>query len=167
MELNPAYQFLSKEKAWIQMGIIAALFIYLSFIRHRLPWNLEQQMPGIILGGLAFGNLLLLLLNPIIYIENIKAFAANFFHQSGWGFFAIFLLIFLLSLPINQYHFGYMDLAWIGYLLLGVAVCWARDGILREGIGDSGNRVMLQAVPLIVYSMTIRIIVCNTERFNR
>jgi hypothetical protein len=164
MELNPAYQFLSKEKAWIQMGIIAALFIYLSFIRHRLPWNLEQQMPGIILGSLAFGNLLLLLLNPIIYIENIKAFAANFFHQSGWGFFVCFVFILLLSLPMEQYHFGYMDLVWTGYFLLGVAVCWARDGMLREGVGDSGNRVMLQAVPFIIYAMTMRAVGCLREK---
>ena len=164
MELNPAYQFLSKEKAWIQMGIIAALFIYLSFIRHRLPWNLEQQMPGIILGGLAFGNLLLLLLNPIIYIENIKAFAANFFHQSGWGFFVCFVFILLLSLPMEQYHFGYMDLVWTGYFLLGVAVCWARDGMLREGVGDSGNKVMLQAVPFIIYAMTMRVVGCLREK---
>ena len=166
MELNPAYQFLSEKKAGVQIGLLAVLFIYLSFIRHRLPWNLEQQMPGIILGCLALGNVLLLMINPFIYIENIKAFASNFFHQSGWGFFVCFVVILLISLPKGQYHFGYMDLVWTGYFLLGVAVCWARDGILREGVGDSGNRVMLQAVPFVVYALTIRIVDCIKDERN-
>lgn len=65
---------------------------------------------------------------------------------------------------MEQYHFGYMDLVWTGYFLLGVAVCWARDGMLREGVGDSGNRVMLQAVPFIIYAMTMRAVGCLREK---
>ena len=44
----------------------------------------------------------------------------------------------------------------ISYVLCVLLVAFGRGAELRKGIGDSGNRVMLTAVPLIVFAMTLR-----------
>ncbi len=53
---------------------------------------------------------------------------------------------------------GFMEFIVSGYLLITLAVGFARGDPLQENIGDSGNRVLLQAVPLIVYAVTERVI---------
>ena len=41
----------------------------------------------------------------------------------------------------------------ISYILMCNAVLFARNGALRVGSGDSGNRVLMQIVPFVIYTL--------------
>lgn len=158
MDINAPYTFLTEKKALVQLAGMAAVLFYLFFIRDRYFKKLQAHMNYLILAGLLLINLGLCVLDYHIYFGNLQAFGANLFNQSGWGLFPGLVIAMLILLPKKGYSLSYTELLWIGYLLITLAVCWARDGVLREGAGDSGNRVLLQIVPLVVYAFTIRVI---------
>ncbi|MFT3982501.1 MAG: hypothetical protein QM697_01230 [Lachnospiraceae bacterium] len=156
MDINAPYTFLTEKKAAVQLLGMAAVLLYLTLIRGRYFKTLQKHIEAVIMAGLLLVNAGLCVLDFTIYFGNLKAFGANLFHQSGWGLFPAFVIAMLLLLPKKGIPFRYHDLLWTGYLLITLAVCWARDGILREGVGDSGNRVLLQIVPLVVFALTLR-----------
>ncbi len=156
MDIDAPYTFLTEKKAVVQLVGMAAVLLYLTLLRGRYFKKLQMHMEAVIIAGLLLVNAGLWVLDSTIYFGNLKAFSANLFNQSGWGLFPAFVIAMLLLLPKKGVSFGYHDLLWTGYLLITLAVCWARDGILREGVGDSGNRVLLQIVPLIVFALTLR-----------
>lgn len=167
MDINAPYKFLTEKKAIVQLVGMLAVLLYLLFIRGRYFKKLQTHMEIVIIAGLLLINAGLCVLDFSIYYGNLKAFSANLFNQSGWGLFPAFVIAMLLLLPKKGISFGYHDLLWTGYLLITLAVCWARDGILREGVGDSGNRVLLQIVPLIVFALTLRAVEwCKKEMKN-
>ena len=44
----------------------------------------------------------------------------------------------------------------VGFLLIVIAASYGRGDVLAENVGDSGNRVMLQIVPLVVMTLSHR-----------
>ncbi len=56
------------------------------------------------------------------------------------------------------YGLGYEDLCFVAYLLTALAVSFARDDALRESIGDSGNRVLLQGTLLAFYAAAMHVV---------
>lgn len=158
MDIAAPYAFLTEKKALVQLAGIAAVLLYVLLIRNRHFKKLQEHMIFLIILVLLLVNLGLCILDWTLYVGNLQAFGANLFNQSGWGLFPCFVIAMLVLLPKKGYPLQYEDLLWIGYLLITLAVCWARDGILREGVGDSGNRVLLQVVPLIVFGLTMRAI---------
>lgn len=41
----------------------------------------------------------------------------------------------------------------VGFLLIVIAASFGRGDVLYENVGDSGNRVLLQIVPLVVITL--------------
>lgn len=158
MDIIAPYTFLTEKKAFIQMVGLGMVAIYFLVIRGRFFVKLQRHIQWIIMGGLLFCNIGLFSLDTSLYVGNLQAFAKNLFNQSGWGLLPCFAIAVWILLPKKGYSFAYSDLLWLGYLLTTLAVCWARDGVLREGVGDSGNRVLLQIVPLVVYALTMQVI---------
>ena len=52
----------------------------------------------------------------------------------------------------------YWDLCFACYLLAALAVCFAREDALRESIGDSGNRVLMQGTLIAFFALADHII---------
>ncbi|HOO27673.1 MAG TPA: hypothetical protein PLU43_04355, partial [Lachnospiraceae bacterium] len=158
MQIAAPYRFLTGEKALVQLAAMLAVLLYFLIVRGRFLKKLTEHMAAVIIAGLLLVNVGLCVLDWDIYIGNLEAFGANLFHQSGWGLFPAFVLAMLFLLMKKERSFHYFDLLTVGYLLTTLAVCWARDGVLREGVGDSGNRVLLQIIPLVVFALTRRTI---------
>ena len=59
---------------------------------------------------------------------------------------AAYVLVFTVTLGKEKDRtvITYWDVCFLSYLLASLAVCFAREGALRENIGDSGNRVLMQ-----------------------
>lgn len=159
--LDNIYLFMSPQKAVILVGFIVAAIIYLWFIYPRLPEKLVRILPGLYIAALAGGNLLLLLFDPAHYTGNLAAFYANLFRQSGWGmlpYFVVAMTAFLIAQhfitkaskegmteAVNMYDITLTA----GFVLIVLAASFGRGDVLAEEVGDSGNRVLLQVVPLV------------------
>ena len=140
--------------------MIAGAGNYIAFVQERLPEGLKKKLPWIYAGGLVLGNLILLIRNSELYIGDLKAFTANLFRQSGWGMFPYFVISMTVVLVIEYVlrkekneaddFDSFNILLTAGFLLLTMIASFGRGDVLGENIGDSGNRVMLQIVPLVV-----------------
>lgn len=176
---NP-YTFLTPGKALIQGAAFVCIIVYLAFIRDRLGAAIKNRLPLLFIGGLVGVNGLLFLYKKELYIGNLKAFYGNFCGQSGWGMLphlaiASIVIIIVANLIINKesgkskrdpnaFERHFFLLLTIGFMLVTLAVSFMRGDVLLVAVGDSGNRVMLQAAPLIIYTITLYFIRLN-ERF--
>ncbi len=156
MGVDPLYSFMSRTNMIVMLLFIAAIIIYLAFIRGKRLIAIQKHYTILLLGGLVFTNVFLAFFSTERYMGNLKFFMINIIHQNGWGVFGVFLPVALLLLPIGidlRKQIEFPVLFPLGYVLFTVALCWARDGTLREGIGDSGNRVLMQIVPFVIYTL--------------
>lgn len=176
---NP-YTFLTPGKALIQGAAFVCVIIYIAFIRDRLSEKVKKKLPLLLIGALIGVNVLLLIYKKDLYIGNLKAFYGNFCGQSGWGMLphlaiASIVIIIAANLIINResgkskvdseaFERHFFLLITIGFMLVTLAVSFMRGDVLLIAVGDSGNRVMLQAAPLIIYTITLYFIRLN-ERF--
>ncbi len=152
MKIIAPYRFLTEEKALLILSLMAAGFVFLSCVRERLFLKLQKHTGILIIVGMIGVNLLLCASDPGMYLENLRAFAENIAHKGGWGFFPATILV-LYALSLNRsFRFNFLDLCGFSYLLYAFAVCFMREGGMQAYAGDSGNRVLLQAVPLVLFA---------------
>ncbi len=168
MDINAPYTFLTREKAVIELAALVLVFVYILFLRGR--WGfLNRHMGGLILFGLVCVNLVLFLLDRTLYINNMTTFIRNLSNRSGWGAFPVTVLSVVLVTSVcrltdkKPFKLNGADLFVLGYILLTFAVCFARGNELQENIGDSGNRVLLQIVPMTVFALYIHVLDLMTE----
>lgn len=160
--LDNIYTFLRPEKAAVLVGVIVIAGVYIMFIEPRIPEKFAGYLPVAYIGALALGNVLLFVMNRELYIGNLKAFYANLFRQSGWGMMPYFVIAMTLLLAaeyvirrvrkekseVKAYDPFTMTLA-VGFVLIVLAASYGRGDVLSEVVGDSGNRVLLQIVPVV------------------
>ena len=163
MKIDAPYTFLTPVKALVQFAAIAAVSVYILFIRNRLSEKIRGYFGMFILSCLIFVNAVLFLYDRSLYIENAKAFIHNLSDQSGWGLFpmiviGVYVMWFIARSKKTGYNDTYWDLCFAAYLLTAIAVSFARDDALRESIADSGNRVMLQVTLLAFFASAMRVI---------
>ncbi|MBR4573306.1 MAG: hypothetical protein IKO16_00185 [Lachnospiraceae bacterium] len=162
--LDNMYLFLSPVKAVLIICMMIGAGIYLAFIQNRLPDNISRHLSLIYIGALLAGNIVLALYDGTHYFGNLAAFRDNLFRQSGWGMFPYLViassafLIFECAVSCftkanRKYPSGFAITLAAGFLLIVIAASFGRGDLLAEDVGDSGNRVLLQIVPLIVMAL--------------
>ena len=97
------------------------------------------------------------------YIGNLKMFYLNVRIGAGWGYFGYIAFVVMAALLIRavikkEWYLSFFDSLMLSYVLGVFIVSFGRGDSLRKGVGDSGNRVMLTAVPLIVFAVSLRIL---------
>ncbi|MCR5356428.1 MAG: hypothetical protein K6E63_03405 [Lachnospiraceae bacterium] len=163
MDIDAPYTFLTPVKAVIQIAAVIAVAAYVLFLRDRLPSFFNKRLDILIPAGLALVNAVLCVYNPGRYLGNLKSFVFNISHRSGWGLFpmliiGIYVLCFIVSKGEGTFKYTFADLCFLSYLLTCLAVGFARGDALRESIGDSGNRVLLQVTILAFFAACDHII---------
>lgn len=161
MTITAPYRFMTEEKEIIQLVLMAVVMIYFIFIRGRIFVGLQYYLRYIIPIGLLLLNGLLYVRNPEGFMENIVAFKANILHVGGWGIFPVVVIMlyamsFIISSKKKEY-FNFFDTIAFSFVLYAIAVAFMREGGLRAGVGDSGNRVLMQVVPLLSFGAFIHI----------
>lgn len=152
MDITAPYKFLTPMKALMMVGIMAAVLVYLLFIRGRLFNKFFGHLRLIIAVGLIGLNGLLFINNPSVYMGNLSTFIGNVMYKGGWGVIvAVVLSVYLICLT-NGFEFGYWDFMTFTYLFYSIAVSFMRENGLQLGAGDSGNRVLLQVVPMLLFA---------------
>ena len=157
MGVDPVYSFLDVKKALAITLSLAALLVYILLIRDRMlkAEFIHRYYRMIIILVLLFGNIVFLAVNPDRYISNLLTIYRNIRLGHGWGYFGIFMVIaaIFIAADILRSRFAkieFLDFIWVCFILTVIAACWARGGMLRMGVGDSGNRIMMETVPLTV-----------------
>ncbi|MBO6132922.1 MAG: hypothetical protein J6P05_01120 [Lachnospiraceae bacterium] len=165
LRVDPLYSFLDIKKSMIAIGTVLFTALYVIFFRERLNKLYGKFMPILFIALLAAGNLSLLLIGRERYIENLRAFYLNIRLSNGWGLFGIPFLAYACWVFYSMIKhwkgdspLPWLDLIWISAFMMIVAVSWARGGALAVRTSDSGNRVMMQIVPLVVYAGYLRTI---------
>jgi hypothetical protein len=161
LRVDPLYSFLGTANVIVMLGFMLGIVVYLKFIRGRRLMALQKHYTWALLLALAGGNGVIAFISPDRYLGNLRFFWINILKQNGWGDFVIFIPLLLLMIPSRvdlKKEIEFPVVFTVGYLLFTVALCWARDGTLRVGIGDSGNRVLMQIAPFVIYTITVLLI---------
>lgn len=170
--LKSTYTFMTKEKAIIAIAFLASIIIYaylMDAVNKRIKKGINNNFVKLIaytftnpliitMLALIFVNFGLFVYDHNLYIVNIKSFIKNTLNQSGWGFFVAVIIVFILLIPKKKISTNYFDFVYIGFVLMVIALCFARGGDLRESFADSGNRVLLQVVPFVLFAFSFRFI---------
>ena len=151
MEITAPYRFMTQEKAVIVTGLLLALLLYFTLLRDRvrLRTGMLQLLLILLLAGC---NLALCLRAPSMYLNNTKVFLTNVLYIGGWGVFPVTVAVLYLISVRRDFRFSFYDLVAVTYLLYVLAVTFMRGDELRPGVGDSGNRVLLQAVLILFFA---------------
>jgi len=178
--IDNAYIFLTKGKAMVQFVAYVLILAYVFFIRDRLGSKIKKYIPGLIIIGLLLVNAALCLMDSVIYISNLKAFFGNLTGQSGWGILpyvfagTLFIIVIweivilrgkrigweMFDITMNQA--AYWLFTGVSFLLITLAVAFARGDALNVNTGDSGNRVLLQITPLLLMTVILWLVDLTT-----
>ena len=157
--VDAPYTFLTPEKALLQLAAIIAVSVYVMLFRGRRSDPVGKNIKVILPLAIIAANFVLFLFNKTLFLENLSAFARNISNRSGWGLFPMYIIGVYVLLFIVKFKRGergismtYWDMCFVCYLLATLAVCFAREDALRESIGDSGNRVLMQVSLLAFYA---------------
>lgn len=159
--VHPLYAFLTPLKALVMICMLVVCLIYLIFIRDRLSEEVRNKLIILLPAVLFIVNMGVVLLRSSEYLGNLKMFYLNVRIGAGWGYFGYMagILVFLLFIKAvlnKEWYLLFFDSLMVSYVLGVLIVSFGRGDALRKGVGDSGNRVMLTAVPIIVFAIVIR-----------
>ena len=154
MGIDPLYSFLDWKKAAMMIAMVVALVVYIVLIRPFIP---KDYIPDLLLAVLLLGNAGICVISRERYLTDIKAFILNIRQGNGWGIFGVVIgVLFILIAADFVRNKGKLSCisAVVPVVMLSViAVCWARGGVLAVRMSDSGNRVMMQIAPLVIFAL--------------
>ncbi|MCR5746186.1 MAG: hypothetical protein K6G03_00575, partial [Lachnospiraceae bacterium] len=165
--VQPLYAFLTWRKALIILGtvIFSGVFLIIMDIcgKTGLIAVIKKHLFIIVPFVLLMINVGLCVLETETYITNLKVFYVNLRTRAGWGYFGyiaavVFFGLFIRAVIRKEWSISFFDSIMFAYVLTVIIVSFGRGFELRTGVGDSGNRVLLTSVPIIVYAMVIRLV---------
>ena len=167
--VDPLYSFLDWKKAVFMVGIIVISALYFILIRGRhFSFITENIGVWIVIAGI-LGNAGICLISHTRYLTNLYAFYQNVRGRHGWGYFGVVMAAAALWIVVdfirNKFKYiSYTDAFTAALVLVIIAVCWARGGVLVVRTSDSGNRVLLETVPFIVFLIYEKLLICTSVK---
>ncbi len=166
LKVAPLYAFLTPAKGMLLLAAVVCTGLLVCilhvFAEKKTVGFAAGHMYTILPAVLMLLNLMLLVLRKDEYLVNLRTFYGNLRTRAGWGYFGYIaaLLVAVLALRAivrREFRLSFYDSLMISYVLAVVIASFGRGFALRIGVGDSGNRVLLTAVPIIVFGMTMRL----------
>lgn len=163
LDVHPLYAFLTPYKAAFMVFVMVCCLLYLLFVRDRLPENAAGSLYVVLPLLIILANLGIMVLRGERYLGNLYIFYLNLRIGAGWGYFgyiAVFAVLLLVVRAVSgkEAYVLFFDSLMVSYVFSVLLVSFGRGDSLRKGVGDSGNRVMLTAVPLIVFAVALRML---------
>lgn len=156
--VDPLYSFLDWKKAVLMVGMIVISALYFVLIRGKRFKFISGNIGVWIVAAAVLGNAGICVISHTRYLTNLYAFYQNVRGSHGWGYFGIVMAVAALWIVVDLLrqrlrYISYADAFTAALVLVIIAVCWARGGVLVVRTSDSGNRVLLETVPFIVFLM--------------
>ncbi len=161
LDVHPLYAFLTAGKAIIIEAALLFCGAYLLFLRDKLGDRVHRTLPVLLPACALILNLGLMIMRSDRYFHNLYMFYLNVRIGAGWGYFGYIAAVILLLLIIKaiikkEWYLSFFDSLMLTYVFTVFLVAFGRGDELRKGVGDSGNRVMLTVVPLVVFAVALR-----------
>ena len=127
--------------------VIYSFFInskFFSWIRKKINIIVFAVLPGICIA--------IYFLDKEKYVKSIESIIYNFKTQY-WGYLPALILILYIMIVLNK-RINFWLIFSTGYVLINLILCLGRKHPLRNGYGDSCNRIMMSAIPVVFFSAT-------------
>lgn len=164
--LSTRENFLSASAVAVIFLSMAAVVFYALYFDSLIFKKLRRYLPELIITGLTAACLLLGMYDSEKFLIN----AAAVFHNlefEYWKYFPHTTAVILGGSIIYKRKADWWDCIIFGYAILNFAVCLGRELPLREGFGDSYNRILCGLVPLTFYVMIKRITEIGSKESGR
>ena len=155
--LKPRDFYLSKSASFVIALSLLFVFVFIIIYNTRVATIMLSKMkeiccvfPMIICIGTG-------IVFPDKFISNIKVVFANLSSEL-WSYFPYIIIIMLVLAVSYRKQIEWIDCFIIGYILLYFGVSMGREELLRIGWGDSYNRMLCAIVPLVIYTMVLKLI---------
>lgn len=135
----------------IMLLALMGCIIYSLFIESKIFKQIRNRMSVILFVGIPLLYVGIYFMNNEKFIESIKSIGFNFTTQY-WGY-APFIILILIMVVIWNKKNNYWMVFSAGYILINLALCLGRKQPLRDGYGDSCNRIMMSAIPIIFFAL--------------
>lgn len=126
--------------------VIYSFFInskFFSWIRKKINIIVSAILPGICIA--------IYFLDKEKYVKSIESIIYNFKTQY-WGYLPALILVLYIVIALNKKNnFGLIFST--GYVLINLILCLGRKQPLRNGYGDSCNRIMMSAIPVVFFAL--------------
>ena len=140
--------------------------LYSSLIEMQWFGWLKKKMPLFITIGLPILCVLIFLMDSGKFLVGMDSIRYNILNEF-WSAspFLIGILVFLYILFCRKLNF-YIMFAYM-YIFLNLALCLGRKQPLRYGYGDSCNRILISAIPIVYYALIYSLIKVREERYEK
>lgn len=155
-------QFISDKEVYdsmftlqIQGIMIVALIgcvVYSFFINKKFFSYIRDRIVILLFIGSPILYAIIYFIDRQKFITSIKSMWFNLTTQY-WGIIPIMFLVLILFI-ISKKENNYWLVFSAGYVLVNLALCLGRKQPLRNGYGDSCNRVLMSAVPIVFFALT-------------
>ncbi len=148
--LHSDYFFLSFMPSLLILACIIATVIYVAFFDTKLMRFIRGQHRAVCCSGLPLLCIVAGLIYKEKFITDINMIYTNLTNEI-WNFFPVIVLIVAIMALFMKHRIDWLEATVIGYLFLNFGLCLGRESPLREGWGDSFNRMLSAIVPLLSY----------------
>lgn len=150
--------FISYKSVIILIAFMGAVFMFVQIKDKVILQPLMRMWGFIVIAMGVIGTIGLCVLDYNKYLYNLKITLQNILYlgkTGSWGMTPLLFIICILLVIATRYFDHFIDTLWMGYFILVLAICWSRESVLRISIADSGNRILIQIVPILVLSLMI------------
>ena len=147
--------FLTVERAAGVLGVLVLFIIYILFIsKSAFVTKRKKLIERMFFLAMVLAIAVIAILNPVNFMENMKATLYNVFYDGGWaGALMLFSAMYFIKL-LSQKGFDWFDKQILVFILFFVIIFLLRSMPLRVGFGDSGNRYFAHVLPVLAYSIS-------------
>ena len=165
----PNELFVSKQSVIILIAFMVVVFVLVQVLDMKWASLIKNKLGYIIIAVGILGSVGLCLLDYEKYAYNLKIVLTNITYlgkTGSWGMMPLLFVICVLLVIRNLNFEQYWDTMWIAYFVLILAICWSRESVLRVSIADSGNRILIQMVPIFIMTLMVHgdKMLCRTDK---
>lgn len=156
----PNELFVSTQSVVILIAFMVLVFVLVQVLDLKCFQAIKRKLGFIIVAIGVLGTAGLCVLDYEKYAYNLKMTLTNITYLGKTGSWGMMPLLFAVCifLIIRKLHYEqYWDTMWIAYFVLILAICWSRESVLRVSLADSGNRILIQILPIFVMALMVHV----------
>lgn len=150
----------------VMVAAVIGIIIYVCFMDRQFFRFLHDKMKWVVFAVLPAACVGICAPNPEKWGTSIKATWYNLTTQF-WGLTPLLILILAVLVLIFVRKLNFQLMFSFGYIFASFLICLARKQPLRDGFGDSCNRVLISALPVVLFALLSTLFTCKSNRIEK